>query len=63
VFEKQVEKQDLEAFHAQYSVLSSKMVGGRPRVHVLADTHPGDGFAPANESLEDVYFAKLNNII
>jgi ABC-2 type transport system ATP-binding protein len=63
VFEKQVEKQDLEAFHAQYSVLSSKMVGGRPRVHVLADTHPGDGFAPASESLEDVYFAKLNNII
>ncbi len=63
VFEKQVEKEDLEAFRNAYRVLSSKMVGGKPRVHVLAEEDPGNGFAPAGESLEDVYFAKLNNII
>lgn len=63
VFEKQVGKQELEAFQAQFHVLSSKMVGGVPRVHVLADENPGNGFMSAVESLEDVYFAKLNNII
>jgi ABC-2 type transport system ATP-binding protein len=63
VFEKQVGKQELEAFQAQFRVLSSKMVGGVPRVHVLADENPGNGFMSAVESLEDVYFAKLNNII
>ena len=63
VYEKQVEKEQMEAFRNEYRVLSSKMVGGKPRVHVLADEHPGNGFTAAAESLEDVYFAKLNNII
>lgn len=63
VFEKQVAKQELGAFQTQYRVLSSKMVGGVPRVHVLADANPGNGFTNATESLEDVYFAKLSNVI
>jgi ABC-type multidrug transport system ATPase subunit len=63
VFEKQVGKQELEAYQTQYRVLSTKMVGGMPRVHVLADDNPGDGFTSAPESLEDVYFAKLSNVI
>jgi ABC-2 type transport system ATP-binding protein len=63
VFARNVEKSDMQAFVADYRVLSSKMVGGRPRVHVLADADPGDRFTPATESLEDVYFATLNELI
>lgn len=63
VFARSVAKSELEAFVAEHRVLSSKMVGGTPRVHVLADEAPGDGFASASESLEDVYFATLNELI
>lgn len=63
VYEKQVQKDQMEAFRSEYRVLSAKMVGGEPRVHVLADENPGNRFTPAAESLEDVYFAKLNHII
>ena len=63
VYEKQVQKDQMEVFRSEYRVLSAKMVGGEPRVHVLAEENPGNGFAPAAESLEDVYFAKLNHII
>jgi ABC-type multidrug transport system ATPase subunit len=29
-------------------------------IHVLSDTHPGDGFEPAPGGLEDVYLATVN---
>lgn len=63
VYEKQVDKEQMEAFRNEYRVLSSKMVGGKPRVHILSEENPGNGFIPASESLEDVYFAKLSHII
>ena len=38
-------------------LISTRLVGGRTRVRVLADGAPGPGFGPAEPELEDVYFA------
>jgi ABC-2 type transport system ATP-binding protein len=63
VYEKRIEKADLAPFQEQYQVISNKLVSGKPLIHVFSDVNPGDGFAPAEETLEDVFFAKLNSLI
>ena len=60
VWEKSVEKTQLEDLRKQYQVLSSKMVAGRPIVHIYHDGDPGDGFQPIVPELEDVFFSKIN---
>jgi ABC-2 type transport system ATP-binding protein len=63
VFEKSVEKPLLAEYQATYPVISTKLVGGRPQIHIFAEQTPENGFAPAEETLEDVFFAKLNSLI
>lgn len=41
------------------TVASSRLVGGRRVVRVIADTSPGDGFEAVEPDLEDAYFAAL----
>ena len=59
VWRKQVDKDQLADYQARYSVLSSRLIGGRPMVHVYAESDPGEGFAPVEAGLEDVYFRRL----
>lgn len=63
VFEKSVEKEMLPQFQQSHQVISSKLVGGRPQIHIFAENHPGDDFKAAEETLEDVFFAKLHSLI
>jgi ABC-type multidrug transport system ATPase subunit len=63
VFEKGVEKEMLAHYQQTHQVISSKLVGGRPQIHVFAENHPGDDFKAAEETLEDVFFAKLHSLI
>ena len=63
VFEKSVEKEMLSQFQQSHQVISSKLVGGRPQIHIFAENHPGDDFKAAEETLEDVFFAKLHSLI
>ena len=63
VFEKSVEKAALPEVSAVHKVISHKLVSGKPQIHVFADQNPGEGFAPAEETLEDVFFAKLHSLI
>jgi hypothetical protein len=44
-------------------VISTKLVGGKPLVHVFSNENPGNGFKSAEENLEDVFFAKLNELV
>lgn len=62
VFERHIDKSDLDSMTRQHAVISSKLVGGKPLIHVFADAAP-PGFASAEETLEDVFFAKLNNLV
>jgi len=59
VWSKRVDKHELEAVQARYTVLSTRLVGGQPRVHVLANDQPEAGFERVAAGLEDVYFGQL----
>lgn len=62
VWEQKVEKAALSHYHDTYKILSSKLVGGQPLIHIFSDTDPQNGFSRAEENLEDVFFAKLNEL-
>ena len=62
VYEKKVTKQELPEFQEKYKVISNKLVGGSPLIHVFSETNL-DGFTMAEENLEDVFFAKLNQLV
>lgn len=57
IWERSVEKEQLSNFRAGHHVLSTKLVAGRPLIHVLADEVPGDQFVSVKPDLEDVYFS------
>jgi hypothetical protein len=40
-------------------VLSTRLVGGQPVIHVYAEANPGEGFEAIAPDLEDVYFQRL----
>jgi ABC-type multidrug transport system ATPase subunit len=61
VWQKLVERNELESYSNMYTVISNKMVGGKPLIHVLSDYQPADGFKQVSPTLEDVFFAKTNN--
>lgn len=63
VWEKKVAKSELARYQADYPVISNKLVGGSPLIHVFAEHDPGNGFVKAEENLEDVFFAKLHELV
>ncbi|MFN8583458.1 MAG: ABC transporter ATP-binding protein [Gemmatimonadaceae bacterium] len=62
IWYKTIEKGELAAHRASYQVIATRLYGGQTIIHVLADANPGDGFAPAEGSLEDVYFSTLSSL-
>ena len=63
VWERRVEKTELPDFQNKYKIISSKLVSGKPLIHAFAEEELGNGFQRAEENLEDVFFAKLNQLI
>ena len=59
IWVKTIDRADLDGARLTHDVISTRLVGGRTVVHVLADRDPHDGFSPADGDLEDVYFAAL----
>ena len=59
VWKKVVSKDELPDVQLRLTVLSTRLVGGRPVVHVLSDTQPEPGFEQVAAGLEDVYFGQL----
>ena len=60
VWEKIIERSDVENYRKSHTVISDKMVAGKPLIHVLSDTNPGDGFNSVAPNLEDVFFTKIH---
>lgn len=60
VWRRVVEKRELDDYQAQYAVISSRLVGGKPVIHVYSETDPGNGFTPVETGLEDVYFHHIS---
>ena len=55
----EVDKGELAVLTQRHNVIATRLRGGRPVVHVLADGAPGAGFEPVQPGLEDVYFSTL----
>lgn len=60
IWAKTIERGRLEEVQAAHQVISTRLLSGSTIVHVLADQDPGNGFAPVEGSLEDVYLSTLN---
>ena len=60
IWRKTIAKTDLAAHAARYEVISTRLIGGRTVIHVLADQDPGDGFEPVEGGLADLYFSTLS---
>ncbi len=54
-----IPKADLSAAEERHRVVSSRLVAGRPMLHVLSDEPPGPGFESTSPDLEDVFFTKI----
>ncbi|WP_420574421.1 ABC transporter ATP-binding protein [Kordia sp.] len=62
VWQKMIQRNELESYTNNYKVISTKMVGGKPLIHVLSDKNPGEGFQKVRPTLEDVFFSKINQV-
>ncbi len=63
VWARQVDKADLDSYKQRYKVLSNKLVGGRPLIHIYSAEAPDASFRAAENTLEDVFFAKINEVL
>ena len=59
IWMKTVDRGELDSCRERHSVISTRLFAGRTIVHILSDGDPGDGFAPIEGGLADVYFSTL----
>ena len=59
---KTIDHAELPAYRDHFRIVSTRLAAGRVVIHVLADTDPGDGFAPSAGGLGDVYFSTLSRL-
>jgi ABC-type multidrug transport system ATPase subunit len=59
IWAKTVDRGEIEDHKKRHTVISSHLYAGRYRLHVRADSDPGDGFESRVPDLEDVYFSTL----
>jgi len=61
IWKRSIEKSQLVEYEKSYRIVSNKLVGGRPFLHVFGEEAPGDGFLPTEPDLEDVFFTKIRS--
>lgn len=59
IWQKRINKNDLDSHRSQYRVISERMIAGNPEIHVYSDTQPDPSFQAVSADLEDVYFAHI----
>jgi len=59
VWSKMINKAALADYQARFTVLSSRLIGGQPLIHVYSESLPEAGFQAVDPDLEDVYFQRL----
>ena len=60
VYQKIVTRETLEEYAKNYSIISNKMVGGQPLIHIFSESDPKEGFEKVRPNLEDVFFSRIN---
>ena len=59
VWAKSISKTELPTYQQTHTLISSKLVAGKPLIHILSEVDPGDGFVAAEPDLEDVFFSAI----
>jgi ABC-type multidrug transport system ATPase subunit len=59
VWRRTVANSAIEDYRKRFTVLSTRLAGGKTIIHVLADSRPEEGFDVVAPDLEDVYFGQL----
>ena len=59
VWQRSIAKSQLSDFEGRYKIISSRLVGGRPFIHVLSAQPLNSGFQASVPDLEDVFFTKI----
>ncbi|MBC3873932.1 ABC transporter ATP-binding protein [Undibacterium flavidum] len=54
-----VSKEALPSYQEKFTVLTTRLVGGKPQINVYSETQPDEGFRQVAADLEDVYFLQL----
>ena len=59
VWRKKIAREELIHYQQNHHVISSRLKGGQPVIHILSDNSPGTGFSSSVAELEDVYFSQI----
>jgi len=59
IWKKQVSKNEVNDYKAQFNVISDRLIAGKPILHVWSETQPDPSFEPVATDLEDVYFSSI----
>ena len=62
VWEMEITKQEQVSYSKEYPIISSKLVSGRPLIHIYCPHNPGNGFREVEASLEDVFFCAVSSV-
>jgi ABC-type multidrug transport system ATPase subunit len=61
IWQRSIDKPELAHYEEKFRVVSNRLVGGRPFLHVFGEELPGEGFLPSQADLEDVFFTKIRH--
>ncbi len=61
VYQKTINPSELKSYITHYNVINDKRFLGKPRIQIISDVPPGDGFLAIDTSLEAVYFSQINH--
>lgn len=61
IWEISIAKTELGDYEQRYQVVSSRLVAGRPLLHVFSPAPLSEEFAPSTPSLEDFFFTKIRS--
>jgi ABC-type multidrug transport system ATPase subunit len=62
IWKRSIQKAEIPQYEQSYRVISSKLIAGRPLIHILSSEPPGDGFEPVTADLEDVFFTRISGL-
>ncbi|GGX24423.1 ABC transporter ATP-binding protein [Undibacterium macrobrachii] len=54
-----VSKEALPSYLEKFTVLTTRLVAGKPQINVYSESQPDEGFRQVEANLEDVYFLQL----
>jgi ABC-2 type transport system ATP-binding protein len=59
VWRKRISKTELASHKQMFNVVSERLLGGKPEIHVVSETQPDGSFEQIPVGLEDVYFSYI----